>query len=165
MFPTVHLHQQLVQRVLLLALSPEVSSSSFPSHSVDLVDEEDAGSVLPRHDKQISDLHRKWHHSELRGAHCVPWGQRSQCISGTSLRPKKLINQRRLINLTSCLTSCRRSVTISPPTVTRSLNISCTLTITGGFVHFCVCEIKYFLVFFFNDFWGKCVAVSFFCFK
>lgn len=44
--PTIHLHQQLIQRVLLLTLHSEVSSPSFPTHSIDLVDEEDARGIL-----------------------------------------------------------------------------------------------------------------------
>lgn len=72
---TVHLHKQLVQRVLLLTLSSEVPSPSLPSHSVNLVNEEDAGSVLPRHDKQISDLHRKWRWDKV-------WGQSAAAVDG-----------------------------------------------------------------------------------
>lgn len=58
---TVHLHQQLVQSVLLLALTAEVSSSSLPPHSVDLIDEEDAGGVLPRHGEHVPHLRRRKH--------------------------------------------------------------------------------------------------------
>lgn len=57
--PTVHLHQQLIQRVLLLTLPSEVSSSPFPAHGIDLIDEEDARCILSGHHKQIPDLHRK----------------------------------------------------------------------------------------------------------
>lgn len=44
--PTIHLHQQLIQRVLLLALYSKVSLPSFASHCIDLVDEEDARCIL-----------------------------------------------------------------------------------------------------------------------
>lgn len=57
--PTVHLYQQLVQRVLLLTLTAKVAPPPFAPHSVDLVNEEDAGGVLPRHDEEISHLGRK----------------------------------------------------------------------------------------------------------
>lgn len=57
--PTIHLHQQLVQRVLLLTLTTEVPPPPLSPHSIDLVDEEDAGGVLPRHDKEVSYLQRK----------------------------------------------------------------------------------------------------------
>lgn len=57
--PTIHLHQQLIQRVFLLTLYSEVSSPSFLSHSINLVDEEDARGVLCGHLEQISDLYRK----------------------------------------------------------------------------------------------------------
>jgi len=60
-WPTVHLHQQLVQGVLLLALTAKVAPPPLPAHRVDLVDEEDARRVLPRQDKQISDLHGHTH--------------------------------------------------------------------------------------------------------
>ena len=53
---TVHLHQQLVQSVLLFTLTPKVPSSSLTPHRVDLVDEEDAGGVLPRHGEHVPDL-------------------------------------------------------------------------------------------------------------
>lgn len=53
---TIHLHQQLVQRVLLFALASKVSSSPLPPHSVDFVDEKDAGRVLPRHGEHVSHL-------------------------------------------------------------------------------------------------------------
>lgn len=44
--PTIHLHQQLIQRVLLLTLYSKVPSPSSLTHSIDLVDEEDARGIL-----------------------------------------------------------------------------------------------------------------------
>lgn len=55
---TVHLHQQLVQCVLLFTLTSKVSSSPLPPNSIDLINEEDAGGVLPRHREHVSHLWR-----------------------------------------------------------------------------------------------------------
>ena len=44
---TVHLHKQLVKRVLLLTLPAEVAPASLPSHRVYFIDEEDARGILP----------------------------------------------------------------------------------------------------------------------
>lgn len=44
---TVHLHKQLVERVLLLTLPAEVAPASLPSHRIYFIDEEDARGVLP----------------------------------------------------------------------------------------------------------------------
>lgn len=44
---TVHLHKQLVERVLLLTLPAEVAPASLPSHCVYFIDEEDARGILP----------------------------------------------------------------------------------------------------------------------
>lgn len=65
--PTVHLHQKLIQRVLLLTLSSEVSSPPFSPHGIDLVDEEDARRIVPGHREEISDLHGKQSLFYLRG--------------------------------------------------------------------------------------------------
>lgn len=44
---TVHLHEQLIEGVLLLTLSSKVASTTLPSHGINLVNEENAGSILP----------------------------------------------------------------------------------------------------------------------
>ena len=44
---TVHLHKQLVERVLLLTLPSEVAPTSLPSHSIDLINEENTRGILP----------------------------------------------------------------------------------------------------------------------
>lgn len=56
--PTIHLHQQLVECVLLLTLTIHVTSSLLP-YSINLVDEEDTGSILSRHIKHVSYLQRR----------------------------------------------------------------------------------------------------------
>lgn len=55
---TIHLHQQLVQCVLLFTLTSKVSSSPLPPNSIDLINEEDAGGILPRHGEHVSHLWR-----------------------------------------------------------------------------------------------------------
>ena len=42
----VHLDQQLIQRLLALIVSAAQASTAVPSHSVNLIDEDDAGSIL-----------------------------------------------------------------------------------------------------------------------
>lgn len=64
--PTIHLHQQLVQGVLLLTLTPKVPPSSLPPHRVDLVNEEDAGGILPRHGKHVPHLHEEREQSNIQ---------------------------------------------------------------------------------------------------
>ena len=44
---SIHLHKQLVERVLLLTLPAEVAPASLPSHRIYFIDEEDARGVLP----------------------------------------------------------------------------------------------------------------------
>lgn len=53
---TIHFHKQLVEGVLLLTLTTEVSSPSLPANRINLIDEKDAWSVLPRHSKHVPDL-------------------------------------------------------------------------------------------------------------
>merc|ERR1719400_2551258 len=51
----VHLHEELVESVLGLALTTQVPPAPLPAHGVDLVNEEDAGRVLPGHGEHVSD--------------------------------------------------------------------------------------------------------------
>lgn len=44
---TVHLHEQLIEGVLLLTLPSKVASTTLPSHGINLVNEENARSILP----------------------------------------------------------------------------------------------------------------------
>ena len=52
----IHFHKQLVQRILLFALTTKVSPPPRPANSVDLVDEQDAWSVLPRQHEHVTHL-------------------------------------------------------------------------------------------------------------
>ena len=45
-FKTVHLHQQLIQRLFALVVSAAKTGAAMPSDSVDFVDEDDAGRIL-----------------------------------------------------------------------------------------------------------------------
>ena len=54
--PTIHFDQQLIQSVLLFAVSSEASSASLPSHCIDFIDKKDAWSVLPSQSEHIANL-------------------------------------------------------------------------------------------------------------
>ena len=58
----VHLHQQLVQRVLCLALATHVAAAAFPAHRVDFVDEKNAGRVFARQGEHVPDP--GWTHAD-----------------------------------------------------------------------------------------------------
>ncbi len=45
-FKTVHLHQQLIQRLLALVMPAAQAGAAMTAHCVDFVDEDDAGSIL-----------------------------------------------------------------------------------------------------------------------
>src|SRR6202041_2956485 len=45
-FEPVHLHQQLIQGLLALVMATTQAGSAVPSHGIDLVDKDDAGSIL-----------------------------------------------------------------------------------------------------------------------
>ena len=51
----VHLHQQLVQRLLPLIVATAQAGAPLPSDGIDLVDEDDAGAILLRLLKQVAD--------------------------------------------------------------------------------------------------------------
>lgn len=53
---TIHFDEELIQSVLLLAVSSEASSASLPSDCIDFIDEKDARSVLPSQSKHITNL-------------------------------------------------------------------------------------------------------------
>lgn len=58
--PTVHLHQQLVQRVISLGVGAPAAATPLPADSVDLVNEEDAGSPLPGHVEHVLNTVSEW---------------------------------------------------------------------------------------------------------
>ncbi len=62
----VHLHQELVERVLRLALAAHVAAAALAAHRVDLVDEEDAGRVFARQREHVPDTGRAHAHKHLQ---------------------------------------------------------------------------------------------------
>lgn len=84
---TIHLHQQLVQRVFLFTLTSKVSSSPLPPNSIDLINEEDAGGVLPRHREHVSHL---WRNASVKQK------QRTETSSELQLTKNSLWPGRRL---------------------------------------------------------------------
>ena len=56
--PTIQLHEQLVEGVLLLTLASKVVSASLPAHCINLIDEQYAGGVLTRQGKHVPNLEK-----------------------------------------------------------------------------------------------------------
>jgi len=55
-FLTVHFHEQLIQRILLLAVAAKTSSAALPADGINLINEQNARRVLARHRKHITNL-------------------------------------------------------------------------------------------------------------
>lgn len=55
---TIHLHQQLVKCVLLLALPAKVAFAPLSSHCVNLIDKQNTWCILSSHVEHVSHLKR-----------------------------------------------------------------------------------------------------------
>ena len=60
---TVHLHKQLVQGVLLLALASKVPAATLLANCINLVHKQDTGSVFPGQCKHVTNLKQGSTHS------------------------------------------------------------------------------------------------------
>jgi hypothetical protein len=117
----VHLHQELIQCVLLLGVAPEAAASAFPPHRVDLIYEENAGGVLASHREQVSHpggAHSHKHLQELGPGDCY---EGDVGFAGGRLRQKSLSGARRTWPTTTNNSDNSNLAPHRPPPVGRSL--------------------------------------------
>ncbi len=94
-FKAVHLHQQLVQRLLALIVSAAQSGAAMTPHRVNFIDEDDAGSILLALLKQVADAACAHAHKHLHKVRARNREERHIGLAGHCTRKQRLARSRR----------------------------------------------------------------------
>mmetsp|Transcript_2465 Transcript_2465/g.5107 ORF Transcript_2465/g.5107 Transcript_2465/m.5107 type:complete len:348 (+) Transcript_2465:713-1756(+) len=94
---TIHLNQNLIDSLFTFIISTGISSTTLATNSIDLINENNTGSILPGLSKDITDARSTDTHKHFNKFRTTDTDERDTSFSGNSLGQKSFSSTRRSI--------------------------------------------------------------------